>query len=92
MANTSNMQGMEIREIGTVTDYFAHVDVAALKLTFDLRVGDRIKIMGHTTNFEQEVESMQISNKSVEEAKAGDEIGIKVDYRVRKHDKVYLIL
>ncbi len=77
--------------IGKVANYFSRLNVAAIKLTESLRVGDTISIEGATTNFEQTVESMQIQNESIEEANAGDEIGIKVGDKVREGDRVYLI-
>lgn len=77
--------------IGTVTHYFAKISVAAIKLTGVLKVGDMISIEGSTTLLQQQVESMQIENKSIDEAKAGDEIGMKVKDRVREGDKVFLV-
>jgi selenocysteine-specific translation elongation factor len=75
--------------IGTVSDFFAHPVVAAIELTAPLKVGDKIRIKGHTTDLELTIESMQIENTDVKEAKAGDSIGVKVSERVRKHDTVY---
>lgn len=76
-------------EIGRVGDYFAHIGVAGIDLTGPLKVGDRIRIKGHTTDLEQVVESMQIEHESVAEAKAGDRIGVKVPDRCRGGDHVY---
>ncbi|MFH1662706.1 MAG: translation elongation factor-like protein [Chloroflexota bacterium] len=78
-------------EIGSVSDFFAHPVVAGIELTAGLKAGDRIHILGHTTDMEIAVDSMQIDNKSVTEAKAGDAIGIKVSDRVRRGDKVFKI-
>jgi selenocysteine-specific translation elongation factor len=77
--------------IGTVADFFAHPVVAGIELTGVLRVGDKIRIKGHTTDLEMTVDSMQIDNAAVTEAKAGDSIGVKVSERVRDGDKVYKI-
>jgi selenocysteine-specific translation elongation factor len=77
--------------IGNVSDFFAHPVVAGIELTATLKVGDKIHIKGHTTDLELVVESMQIKNKNVTEAKAGDSIGIKVSDRVRAGDSVYKI-
>ena len=57
-----------------------------------LRVGDKILIKGHTTNFEQIIDSMQIEHKSVDKAEKGQSVGIKVKDRVRPNDVVYKIL
>ncbi len=78
-------------EIGKVSDFFAHPVVAGIELTAGVKVGDRIHIMGHTTDIELSVDSMQINNASVTEAKAGDAIGIKVSDRVRRGDTVFKI-
>jgi len=78
-------------EIGMVSDFFAHPVVAGIELTATLKVGDRIHISGHTTDLELTVDSMQINNVNVDEAKAGDAIGVKVSDRVRKGDKVYKV-
>ena len=82
---------MPEEEIGTVSDFFAQPVVAAIELTAALEVGDKIHIKGHTTDLEVIVDSMQISNVAVEEAKAGDSIGVKVGERVRKRDTVYKV-
>jgi putative protease len=83
---------MAEEEIGEVTHYFTKIGVAVVRIkNGELRKGDRIAIKGKTTNFEQVVESMQIKNKNVDVAKAGDEIGLKVDERVREKDIVYKI-
>lgn len=82
---------MAEKEIGEVSTFFSHVSVAAIKLKGKLKVGDRIKITGHTTDMEQLVDSMQINRKEVKEAKKGDEIGIKVNDRVRPNDKVFIV-
>ena len=78
-------------EIGNVSDFFAHPVVAGIELTAELKVGDRIHILGHTTDMELTVDSMQVNNASVTEAKAGDAIGIKVSDRVRRGDKIFKI-
>jgi putative protease len=77
--------------IGTVSDFFARPVVAAIELTAALKVGDKIHIKGHTTDLELTVDSMQIDNADVEEAKAGDSIGVKISERVRKKDTVYKV-
>ena len=78
-------------EIGKVSDFFARPVVAGVQLTASLKVGDRIHIAGHTTDLELTVDSMQINNVDVTDAKAGDAIGIKVSDRVRRGDTVYKV-
>ncbi len=77
--------------IGTVSDFFARPVVAAFELTAPLKVGDKIHIKGHTTDLEVVVDSMQIDNAAVNEAKAGDSVGVKVSERVRKGDSIYKV-
>ena len=77
--------------IGTVSDFFAHPVVAAIELTAALNVGDKIRIKGHTTDLKMDVDSIQIDNAQVTEAKAGDSIGVKVSERVRGGDTVYKV-
>ena len=82
---------MEEKEIGIVSSYFGHAEVAAIKLSGKLEVGDKIHIKGHTTDFEQKVESIQIERKEITKAKKRDHIGIKVSEKVRPNDKVFLV-
>jgi selenocysteine-specific translation elongation factor len=77
--------------IGKVTDFFARPVVAGIELTANVKVGDNIHIKGHTTDLELAVTSMQINNANVNQAKAGDNIGIKVSERVRRGDIVYKV-
>lgn len=84
---------MEEKRIGVVTHFFAKPMVAAVKVEEQgLKVGDKIHFKGHTTDFFQVVESMQVEHDTVEEAAVGDLIGIKVEDRVREHDQVTLAL
>ena len=78
--------------IGEVMDFFARPVVAGIDLTGVLRTGDRVRIKGHTTDIEFTVESMQIDNADVKEAKPGDSVGVKVSERVRRGDTVYRVV
>ena len=82
---------MPEEEIGKVSDFFARPVVAGIELSSTLKVGDKIHIVGHTTDLEFTVTSMQIDNANVTEAKAGDSVGIKVSDRVRGGDKIYKV-
>jgi len=79
------------KEIGIVSGYFSHVSVAAIKLSAPLKVGDKIKFKGGTTDFDLDVEEIQIEREPVEKAKKGDHVGIKVPEKVRPNDKIFLI-
>jgi selenocysteine-specific translation elongation factor len=82
---------MPEEEIGRVSDFFARPVVAGIELTGKLKLGDKIHIKGHTTDIELIVDSMQINNVDVKEAKARDSVGIKVSERVRRGDTVYRV-
>jgi len=79
------------KEIGKITHYFDHISVAVVDLKAPLKQGDKILVEGHTTNFEQAVDSMQIEHKAVKEAKKGESIGLRVAEMVRPGDKVYKV-
>jgi len=79
--------------VGVVEKFFAQPGVAAVKVTRGtIKKGDTLRYSGHTTNFTDQVASMQVNNQPVEEAKAGDFIGVKVKERVRESDKVYKVV
>lgn len=81
----------EVR-VGTVTHYFSHLSVAAVRLeSGSLRVGDTIRILGHTSDFRQRVDSMQVEHQPVSEASSGQEIGLRVTEHAREHDIVYKV-
>ena len=80
-------------KIGEVTHYFNKIGVAAIKIiSGQLKKGDIIHIKGHTTDFTEEIDSMQIEHQPVEVANTGDEIGIKVDNVVREGDEVFKLI
>lgn len=80
-------------QVAVVVKFFAKPAVAALKVTNGVIIkGDRLHYKGHTTDFIQEVTSMELDNHPVEEARAGDLVGLKVKERVRENDKVYKIV
>ena len=84
---------MKEGKIGVVANYFSKIAVAAVEITDGtVSVGDTIHFLGHTTDFETTVHSMQIEHKFVTEAKKGDGVGIKVPEKVREGDKVYKIV
>ena len=83
----------EEEQVGVVAKFFAQPSVAAVKVTQGtIKSGDTLRFVGHTTNFVDQVTSMEVNNQSVDEAKAGDFIGLKVKERVRENDRVYKVL
>ena len=80
-----------MKKIGEITHYFSKIGVAIIQLGGTLSIGEKILIKGTTTHIEQDVTSMQIEQKDIIKAKRGQNIGLKVDGKVRKKDKVYRI-
>jgi putative protease len=79
--------------IGKVANFFSKINVAAIELdNGDLKIGDKLKFKGSTTNFEQIIDSMQIDRISVDKAEKGSAVGIKVADRTRAGDLVYKII
>jgi translation elongation factor EF-1alpha len=78
-------------QIGWVTHFFDHINVAALTLTETIKVGDTVHFLGHSTDFKQEVASLQIEHKAINEAKAGDDVAMEVAQKVHPNDKVFRI-
>ncbi len=83
---------MEEKQVGRVTHYFNKIGVAIIELEDELKVGDTVRVKGSTTDFQQEVESMQIEHEQVQSADPGQAIGLKVTEHVREHDMVYKIM
>jgi putative protease len=75
--------------IGEVTHYYNKIGVAIVKFFKTVPVGTRVRFHGATTDFEQTISSMQFDHKEISEAKKNQEVGIKVDSKVREGDKVY---
>jgi len=78
-------------KVGTITHYFDRIGVAVINVLAPIKVGDKIKIVGHDQEFEQEITSMQVEHENIEKAKKGDDVGLKVDQAVKKGDEVYKV-
>lgn len=84
---------MAEEEVAVVVKFFTKPSVAALKVTKgSIKKGDILKYKGHTTDFSEEVKSMEMDNQPIDEAKVGDMIGIKVEERAREKDIVYKVV
>ena len=84
---------MAEEEVGIVVKFFSKPSVAAINVTKgSVKKGDTLMYKGHTTEFTEEVESIEIDNQSIDEAKVGDMIGIQVKERVREKDIVYKVV
>lgn len=84
---------MEELKVGRVVEYYARIGVAGIQIEEgSLSIGDTIHIRGHTTNFEQVVESMELQHEPIQKAEPGQMVGIKVRERVRGKDTVYKVI
>jgi len=79
------------KEIGKIEHYYGHLSVGIIELSAALKVGDKIHIKGHTSDFKQDIVSMQLDHQNVSEGKSGDLVGVKVSQKVHPGDKVYKI-
>jgi hypothetical protein len=80
-------------EIGKVSHYFSKIGVAAIEITHDkISVGDTLHFKGHTSDFTQKIDSMQIDNEQVSEAGVGKSVGMRVAQHARQHDQVYKVV
>jgi hypothetical protein len=80
------------KRIGRVTHYFKHIGVALLDLSGGLKVGDIVHIQGHTTDFTQPVESMEIEHQKVQSVGPGADVALRVNERVRTGDALYKVV
>jgi putative protease len=87
---TKEKKAPKEKKVGEIAHYFGKIMVAAIKVKAEIKVGDTLHIKGHTTDFEQVVDSIQIEHESIPKAKKGDDIGIKVKDHVREGDEVFL--
>ncbi|MEN6451722.1 MAG: hypothetical protein ABFC96_14620 [Thermoguttaceae bacterium] len=80
-------------EIGKVTHYFSKIGVMAVNVTHDvLHVGDTIHVRGHTSDFTQQIDSMQIDNQAVTQATPGQSVGLHATSHAREHDQVFKVV
>ncbi len=93
MAKTKKQDERKEEEIGTISHYYNKIGVGIIEIKNGaLKVGDMIRIKGHSNDFDQKVGSMQVDHKEVSEAKPGDIIGLKMDQKVHEGEMVYKIL
>jgi len=79
----------EQKPIGEVTHYFGNIGVAIVKFKRTAKVGEEVRFKGANTEFSQKIDSMQFDHKDITSAKKGQEVGIKVDEKVREGDEVF---
>ncbi|HKL17141.1 MAG TPA: hypothetical protein VJ900_02170 [Patescibacteria group bacterium] len=80
------------KKVGKITHFFGKINVGVLSLEKDLKVGDKIHIVGGDGNrdFTQEVISLQVEHENIKKASAGDAVGIKLEGQAKEGDEVYL--
>lgn len=78
-------------KIGDIFHYYDKIGVAVIQVSAPVKVGDKLKIVTRDGEFEQEVTSMQVEHENIQEAKKGDDIGMKVDQPVKKGDEVFRV-
>ncbi|MCK5725102.1 MAG: hypothetical protein KAI84_21380 [Gammaproteobacteria bacterium] len=84
---------MPEEQVAVIVKFFSKPSVAALEVTNGtIKKGDILRYKGHTTDFIEEISSMEIDNQVVDEVKVGDLVGVKVKERVRENDKVYKVV
>ncbi len=84
---------MPEEQVAVIVKFFSKPSVAALEVTNGtIKKGDMLRYKGHTTDFTEEISSMEIDNQVVDEVKVGDLVGVKVKERVRENDKVYKVV
>jgi translation elongation factor EF-Tu-like GTPase len=81
----------EPRAIGKVIHYWTHLGVAGVELMGSLKMDDWVHFRGSTTDFQQRVTSMELNHRIINQAHAGQQVGILVADRVRVGDTVYLL-
>lgn len=81
----------EEKEVGKIIHFYDKIGVGVIKLSGDLKVGDKIHVQGAHDDFEQDVSSMQLDHKDVNKGKKGQDVAIKVDKPVHKNDKILLV-
>jgi len=79
------------KPIGIVTHYFGKIGVAIIKCNTEIKIGDTLRFRGATTDCSLKITSMQYDHKPIESAKKGQEVGIKIEEKVREGDEVFLV-
>jgi translation elongation factor EF-1alpha len=74
--------------VGRITHYFPNIAVAAATLSGELKVGDRVRVKGHTTDFTEAIESLEIEHQKVDRAGPGDDVAFKVSEKARPGDQL----
>ena len=85
------MKMADEKKVGTVTHFYPNISVGIVAVSDQIKIGDKVRFLGKSTDFVQEVDDMQHDHEEVEEGKEGQEVGIKVIEKVREGDGVFLV-
>ena len=80
------------QQVGRVTHYFGHIQVASIVLEDELKVGDTVHIKGRTSDFTQPINSMEFDHKKIEMGTKGQEVAVGVVQHARQHDEVFKVV
>ncbi len=88
-----NRSLVQKRFVGLVNNYYNKIGVAEIKLqSGNLEINDKLMIQGRATGVkEQIITSMQINHVPVQKAGKGQHTAVKINFKARKNDKVFLI-
>lgn len=79
------------KKVGVVTHYYTNIGVGIIKTDEEIKIGDKVQFKGKTTNFKQQISEMQFDHQSIQSAKKDQEVGIKVEQKVREGDELFLV-
>jgi putative protease len=85
-----NVSGIKKYQVGYITHYFPKIKVALVKLCQrSLKIGEEVAFEGEKTFFEQKIESMEREKETITKGNKGEEVGIKVNQKVRIGDNLF---
>jgi len=82
---------MNGKKVGEVLHFYDHISVAVIDLCAVIKVGDSVHFLGHGSDFQQDITSMQIENEAIQQANKGDMVAIKTIKPVKRGTTVYVI-
>jgi len=79
------------KKVGVITHYYTKIGVGIVKFTAPFKIGNTLHFQGHATDFKQTITEIELDHQKIQSAKKGQEVGIKLDQKVRENDTVYLV-
>jgi hypothetical protein len=78
--------------VGIVTHYYNHLMVAIVKLeSGSIGLGDVVHVKGHTSDFTQTIDSLEVEHVHVNAVNPGQSFGLRVKDHAREHDVVFKV-